>query len=86
MQYNTENPRFIMTVGAYSETFNDAPESLPIGIYDRQEKAMVITVGDGYQNLICLEVADSAPFTFMHDWLNQLNNSELESESIPTTI
>lgn len=78
-------PRFVLTVGAYVEEYPDVPDNLPLGIYDRGQCKMMMTIAPEYGNLICLETIQSHPFTSLQEWLSDLTDEEMASEGIPTT-
>lgn len=79
-------PRFVMTVGHYSEPYPDMPEDPPFGIYDRELKAMVLTIHEPYWKMVCLETTRTpldAPFTNLENWMNEVSAEALQSEGIP---
>lgn len=81
------NPRFVLAVGSYAEAHPDMSTDLPVCVYDRQEKRIVVQVMPHYQQAICLETTrpDGSPFSTMVDWLNNMAAGDLASEGIPDT-
>lgn len=77
-------PRFISTVGAYAEYYPDAPDELPVGIYDRVLKRMAVVIPEPYHQLIALESPRGQPFTDLEDWLNGLSEEDMATEGVPS--
>lgn len=80
------SPRFVLAIADYTFAHPDMPEDLPVCIYDRQARRIVLTIANAYANLICLETTEPgcSPFTSMVDWLNNTSADALESEGIPS--
>ncbi len=76
--------RFHLAIANYKCGAPDMPDGLPVCIYDRLAKRIVLTISPEYANMICLEtIPDGAPFTAMVAWMNRTPKDALESEDIP---
>jgi hypothetical protein len=82
------NPRFLWNIGAIAEEYPDMPKQYGTEtvLWDRQERKPVLTLHDGYRNLICLEhLRLGHPFTDASRWLNTIARGDLKSEGITDT-
>lgn len=79
------NHRFRLAIADYQAGAPDMPAGLPVCIYDRKAKRIVLRISPEYANLICLEtLPDGAPFTSMVNWMNATSDDALLSEDIPS--
>jgi hypothetical protein len=79
----TSSPRFVLAIAAYREAFPDMPDGLPVCIYDRAGRGVVLTLSDRYASVICLDTTrepGEAPFTALVEWLNNTTPASLASE------
>jgi len=84
------NPRFVWLIGSIRDQFPDLPDPVctklgGVVLWDRQERKAVVTVAPEYAQAICLEHADSQPFTDLETWFNDLSNDDLASEGMVPT-